>query len=311
MWEVFALRKKMLFLVNPRAGQTELRTNLLEIIDVFTAGGYDVTVHTTQHQGDLTDWIAQYGAQFERIVCAGGDGTLNEAVSGLMRLENRPALGYIPGGTVNDVAHTLGISREPVKAARDIISGIPQAIDVGNFCGDRWFTYVAGFGAFTDVSYETPQSEKRLLGRLAYLLNGAKTLDKIRPIPMRMQVGDRVIEEEVLLGLVCSTTSVGGFRPRTPMLKSVSLDDGLFEVIVVKKIASIQDLSGISTLLTRGEFDPNYFHTFQTDRIRFDFPAPVKWTLDGEFGGALQSVEIRNASRAFEILSPSANETHF
>ncbi len=299
------MRKKMLFLVNPKAGQTELRANLMEIIDIFTAGGCDVTVHTTQSQGDLTDWIARYGGEFDRIVCAGGDGTLNEAVSGLMQLENRPALGYIPGGTVNDVAHTLGISREPVKAAREIISGVPQTIDVGNFCGDRLFTYVAGFGAFTDVSYETPQSEKRLLGRLAYLLNGAKTLDKIRPIPMRMQVGDRVIEDEVLLGLVCSTTSVGGFRPKTTLLKGASLNDGLFEVIVVKKIASLQDLNGISILLTRGEFDPKYFHTFQTDRIRFEFPAPVKWTLDGEFGGSRQSVEIQNTRRAVEILVPS------
>lgn len=305
------MRKKMLFLVNPKAGQLEIRTNLLEIIDVFTAGGYDVTVHTTQSQSDLTAWIAQHGGAFDRIVCAGGDGTLNEAVTGLMQLENRPALGYIPGGTVNDVAHTLGISRESVKAARDIISGVPQAIDAGNFCGDRWFTYVAGFGAFTDVSYETPQSEKRLLGRLAYLLNGAKTLDKIRPIPMRMQVGDRVIEDEVLLGLVCSTTSVGGFRPKVPVLKGVSLDDGLFEVIVVKKIASIQDLSGISTLLTKREFDPKYFYTLQTDRIRFEFPTPVKWTLDGEFGGAHRSVEIQNTRRAFEILVPLKDETRF
>ena len=302
------MRKKMLFLVNPKAGQLEIRTNLLEIIHVFTAGGYDVTVHTTQRPGDLTEWIAAYGEQYDQIVCAGGDGSLNEAVSGLMQLENRPALGYIPGGTVNDVAHTLGISREPLKAAQDIICGVPQAIDVGRFCKDRWFTYVAGFGAFTDVSYKTPQSEKRLLGRLAYLLNGAKTLDKIRPIPMRMQVGDRIIEEEVLLGLVCSTTSVAGFRPKMSLLKDVSLNDGLFEVIVVRNIVSIQDLNGIGTLLTKREFDPKYFHAFQTDRIRFEFPTPVKWTLDGEFGGALQSVEIENANKAVEILVPRKEE---
>lgn len=305
------MRKRMLFLVNPKAGQSELRTNLLEIIDVFTAGGYDVTVHTTQSQGDLTQWIAQHGGQFDRIVCAGGDGSLNEAVSGLMQLENRPALGYIPGGTVNDVAHTLGISREPVKAAQDIISGVPQAVDVGKFCADRWFTYVAGFGAFTDVSYETPQSEKRLMGRLAYLFNGVKTLDKIRPIPMRMQVDDRIIEDEVLVGLICSTTSVGGFRPKNPILKGVSLDDGLFEVIVVKNMTSLQDLNGIGTLMTKREFDPKYFHTFQTGKIRFDFPSPVKWTLDGEFGGALQTVEIENHHKAVEILVPLKGETRF
>ena len=298
------MRKKMLFLVNPKAGQQELRVNLLEMIDVFTAGGYDVTVHTTQGQGDLTRWVAEYGSRYDRIVCAGGDGTLNEAVTGVMALEERPPIGYIPGGTVNDVAHTLGLSREPVKAARDIISGVPQAIDVGNFCGDRWFTYVAGFGAFTDVSYETPQEEKRLLGRLAYLLKGAKTLGEIRPIPMRMQVNGQVIEDDVLLGLVCSTTSVGGFRPNMPALKNVSLNDGLSEVIVVKHIASLQDLNGIGTLLTKREFDPKFFYTFQTDHICFEFPAEVKWTLDGEFGGAVSKVEIGNHNNAVEIIVP-------
>ncbi len=302
------MRKKMLFLVNPKAGQQELRTNLMEIIDVFTAGGYDVTVHTTQGQRDLTHWIARYGGDYDRIVCAGGDGSLNEAVTGLMQGLDRPPLGYIPGGTVNDVAHTLGISREPVKAARQIIEGVPQAIDVGNFCGDRWFTYVAGFGAFTDVSYETPQAEKRILGRLAYLLNGAKTLGEIRPIPVRVMVEDQVIEDEVLLGLVCSTTSVGGFRPKNSPLKGVSLDDGLSEVILVKKIASVQDLNGIATLLTKREFDPKYFYSFQTNHIRFEFPHEVKWTLDGEFGGALRSVEIRNVHKAVEIMVPRKTE---
>lgn len=299
------MRSKMLFLVNPKAGQQELRTRLMEVIDIFTAGGYDVTVHTTQGPQDLTAWIAQYGEGYDCIVCSGGDGTLNEAVSGLMQLENRPALGYIPCGTVNDVAHTLGISRTPVEAARQIISGVPHAIDVGSFNQNRWFTYVAGFGAFTDVSYETPQEEKRLLGRLAYLLKGAKTLGEIRPIPMRMEVGGQVIEDEVLLGLVCSTTSVGGFRPKMPVIKDIHLDDGLSEVIVVKKISSIQDLNGIATLLTHREFDPKYFYTFQTNEIRFTFPTAVKWTLDGEYGGAPRSVEIRNLHQAVKMIVPA------
>jgi len=296
--------KKLLFLVNPKAGQLELRNNLLEIIDVFTVGGYDVTVHTTQGPRDLTDWLRKYAKDFDRVVCAGGDGTLNEAVSGLVGLEDAPALGYIPGGTVNDVAHSLQISRDPVQAARDIVSGVPLAIDVGQFNESRWFTYVAGFGAFTDVSYETPQEEKRMLGRLAYLLKGAKTLAEIKPIPMRMTVEDRVIEDEVLLGLVCSTTSVGGFRPKAPFMEGISLSDGLSEVIVVKKITAAQDLQAIGTLITKREFDPSFFYTFRTDRIRFDFPTAVKWTLDGEFGGAHNTVEIQNRCRAVEILVP-------
>lgn len=297
------MRQKLLFMVNPKAGQQELRHHLLEMIDVFTAGGYDVTVHTTQSMGDLTRWLVEYGSGYDLIVCAGGDGTLNEAVSGIVQMSKPIPLGYIPGGTVNDVAHTLGLSRDPVQAARDIVFGTPYAMDVGNFCGDRWFSYVAGFGAFTDVPYETPQADKRTLGRLAYLLNGAKSLGGIKPIPMRMYVGDRVVEEEVLLGLVCSTTSVGGFRTRN-LAEDIRLDDGLSEVILVKNISSIQDLNALGALLTRREFDPRFFRTFQTDRIRFEFPRPVKWTLDGEYGGAEQAVEIETIRRAVEIIIP-------
>ena len=298
------MRKKLLFFVNPKAGQLELRVHLIDMIDIFTAGGYDVTVHTTQSPRDLTESIVRDGSDYDLVVCAGGDGTLNEAVSGLMRLEHRPALGYIPGGTVNDVASTLGIPKDPVEAARAILSGTPKAIDIGSFGEDRWFTSVAGFGAFTDVAYKTPQQEKRVLGRLAYLLKGAKSLAELKPIPMRMEVGGLTIEDQVLLGLVCSTTSVGGFKASSALTKGVSLNDGLSEVIVAKSITNIQDLHAISTLLVKREFDPKFFYTFQTDKIKFEFPAPVKWTLDGEFGGAVSAVDIENRNNAVEIIVP-------
>ena len=297
------MQKKLLFFINPKAGQLELRYHLIDMLDVFTAGGYAVTVHPTQTPKDLTEQITRRGSEYDLVVCAGGDGTLNEAVSGLMGLENRPALGYIPGGTCNDVASTLGIPKEPVAAAKAILSGHPQAIDIGSFGPDRWFTYVAGFGAFTDVAYETPQQEKRVLGRLAYLLKGAQTLGGIRPIPMRMTVNGRTIEDEVLLGLVCSTTSVGGFKASSVM-KGVSLDDGLSEVIVAKNITTIQDLNALGTLLVKREFDPKFFYTFQTGQVEFEFPCPVKWTLDGEFGGALDRVHIANHNTAVEIIVP-------
>lgn len=295
--------RKLLFFINPKAGQLELKLKLLDMLDVFAAGGYAVTVHPTQTPRDLTRAIAEKGGDYDLVVCAGGDGTLNEAVTGLMQLENRPALGYIPGGTCNDVASTLGIPKEPVAAAKAILSGHPQAIDIGSFGPDRWFTYVAGFGAFTDVAYETPQQEKRVLGRLAYLLKGAQTLGGIRPIPMRMTVNGRTIEDEVLLGLVCSTTSVGGFKASSVM-KGVSLDDGLSEVIVAKNITTIQDLNALGTLLVKREFDPKFFYTFQTGQVEFEFPCPVKWTLDGEFGGALDRVHIANHNKAVEIIVP-------
>ena len=298
--------KKLLFFLNPKAGQLELRLHFLETINIFTAGGYDVTVHPTQGPRDLTEHLVREGEGYDLVVCAGGDGTLNEAVSGLMRLSRRPALGYIPGGTCNDVAATLGLSRDPVEAAKDILSGHPRAIDIGSFGSDRWFTYVAGFGAFTDVAYVTRQQEKRALGRLAYLLQGAKSLSGIKPIPMTMQVQGQTIEDEVLLGLVCSTTSVGGFRATAANMKDmVRLDDGLSEVIVAKKINNIQDLNAIGTLLVKRQFDPKFFYTFQTDEISFRFPEPVKWTLDGEFGGATKQVEICNRPRAVEIIVPA------
>jgi len=296
------MRKRMLFFVNPKAGQLELRTHLLDILDIFTAGGYDVTVHATQCPRDITNQIMLRGSQFDMIACGGGDGTLNEAVSGLMALEKRPPLGYIPGGTVNDVAATLGLSKNPIEAAKTIVTGRPYTIDIGSFGADRWFTYVAGFGMFTDVAYETPQQDKRIFGRLAYLANGARSLAGVKPIPMRMCVNGKVIEDNVLLGLVCSTTSVGGFH--TKAVQGISLNDGLSEVVVVKNISTPSDLNAIGTLLLKREFDPRFFYTFQTDRVHFDFPVPVKWTLDGEFGGSMTSVEIQNHARSVDIIVP-------
>ena len=292
----------MLFFVNPKAGQLELRNRLMDVLSVFTAAEFDVTVHATQGAGDLTASLLQEAGNYDLIACAGGDGTLNEAVSGLMQLKNRPPLGYIPAGTVNDVAATLGLSRDPVEAARAIVGGTPFAMDIGSLGEGRWFTYVAGFGAFTDVSYQTPQQDKRILGRLAYLLNGVKSLGEIRPIPMTMEVDGQIIEDEVLLGLVCSTTSVGGFRAKQDF--GVKLDDGLSEVVVAKNTKTLADLNGLATLLLKREFDPAFFYTYQVSRVHFSFPKEVKWTVDGEFGGAHTDVEIVNHSRAVEILVP-------
>ena len=154
--------KRLLFFVNPNAGHTEIRSSLMQVIQIFTAGGYEVTVHPTAGPRDLTRQIVERGADYDLIVCTGGDGTLNEATSGLMQLEHRPPLGYIPGGTVNDVASSLGLSRDPVVAAQDIVHGKPFAIDIGAFGENRWFDYVAAFGLFTNVPYQTPQVDKRI-----------------------------------------------------------------------------------------------------------------------------------------------------
>ena len=186
--------KRLLFFINPHAGHAEIRSSLMEVLEIFSVAGYETTVHMTAGPRDITSQIAARGTQYDLIVCTGGDGTLNEAVSGLMALpyEKRPPLGYIPGGTVNDVAATLGLSKDPIRAARDIVAGRLYPLDIGSFGPDRYFTYVAAFGIFTDVPYETPQEDKRIWGRLAYIMNGAGALGRLKDTHVRVWYDDHM-----------------------------------------------------------------------------------------------------------------------
>lgn len=304
------MRKKLLFFVNPNAGHAEIRTNLMEVLQIFSDAGYEPTVHMTSGPRDITRQIAARGQEFDLIACTGGDGTLNEAVSGLMQLSAPPPLGYIPGGTVNDVAATLGLSRDPLQAARDVVSGRPFAIDIGSFGPDRWFTYVAAFGLFTDVAYATPQLDKRIWGRLAYLFNGVRALGDVRPTHVRVRWKDRTEEADVLVGLVCSTTSVGGFRATSKATQDlgIRLDDGLSEVVLVRDIRNLAELNLAAGKILRQDFDCEHFITFQTDAAEFEFEQDVSWTLDGEFGGSVRSVTLRNCRQAVQILVPDGPE---
>lgn len=298
--------KRLLFFVNPNAGHAEIRSSLMQVIQIFTAGGYEVTVHPTSGPRDLTRQIAARGADYDLIVCTGGDGTLNEATSGLMQLQNRPPLGYIPSGTVNDVAGSLGLSRDPVTAAQDIVHGRPFAIDIGSFGTERWFDYVAAFGLFTNVPYETPQADKRIWGKMAYFFNGVQALSEVQAVHARISWDGQTIEDDLLDGLVCSTTSVGGFKTaRTAGGFDISLNDGLYEVVLIRDIKNIAEFSAVAAKLLRMDFqNRDYFITCQTSRIRFEFDRPVAWTLDGEFGGSVRDVEIANHPRAIEMIVP-------
>lgn len=300
--------KKMLFFVNPTAGHAEIRSHLMEILQIFTEGGYAVTVHPTAAPKDLTKRIVEQAEEFDLIVCTGGDGTLNEAVSGLMLLpaEKRPPLGYIPSGTTNDMAFTLGLSRDFLTAAGDIVNGEPFEIDVGAFCEDRSFAYVAAFGLFTDVSYDTPQQDKRVLGRLAYLFSGMRALGEVHPIHVRVTSEGMTQELDVLDGLVCSSTSVAGFHAIKDL--EPSINDGEYEIVLVRDIKSLADFNAAAGCILRGELPEPYFLTFQADRVSFAFDEPVAWTLDGEYGGTETRVEIRNLQRAVRIIVPSKTE---
>ena len=293
--------KRLLFFVNPNAGHTEIRSSLMQVIQIFTAGGYEVTVHPTAGPRDLTRQIVERGADYDLIVCTGGDGTLNEAVNGMMALEKRPPLGYIPSGTVNDVASTLGLSRDPVTAAQDIMHGKSFHMDIGQL-GKRYFAYVAAFGLFTGVPYETPQEDKRVLGRLAYFFNGVKALGDVHAVHAHCEINGEELEADILDGLVCSTMSVGGFKAPSGTL-GIALDDGQAEVVLIRDIKNLLDFHSVATHLLRYEFQNEKEFIFRrTDRIRFRFDEKVAWTVDGEYGGTVTSIDIGVDKRSLNFI---------
>ena len=241
----------MLFLYNPTAGKGRVTADLAAVLDVFTKAGYLTTVYPTQGKADATRIAAELGGQFDRVVCSGGDGTLSETVSGLMQLDHPPVLGYIPFGSTNDCATTLRLPRDPVKAAQTASeTGVPRPWDIGRLNG-RPFVYVAAFGAFTEVSYDTPQDLKNTFGHLAYVMAGIASLPSITPYHLRIECDDQVLEDDFFYGMVCNTISVGGMKALPT--DRVVLDDGLFEVILVRKPTSITDLTDSLQALIRQE----------------------------------------------------------
>ncbi|MDO5142928.1 MAG: YegS/Rv2252/BmrU family lipid kinase [Eubacteriales bacterium] len=292
--------KKMLLIINPQAGRGAMRGKVIDCISAFQQAGYEVTVHVTEGAQDATRVAQRKALLFDRIVCAGGDGTLNETVTGLMQAPVRPPLGYIPAGTTNDFASSLGIPKTPAEAAVIAAGDRLQALDVGRF-NERYFNYIAAFGVFTEVSYATPQQSKNIFGRAAYLFEGMKALTNIKRHRIRVQSVENTIEDEFIYGMVSNTVSVGGFKAITP--DGVSLDDGLYEVLLVYPVENPMELQWlVNDLLTRNT-DSTRFVYFRTARITFEAENEVPWTLDGEFGGAIRRAEIENRSRAITFVT--------
>ncbi len=232
--------KKMLFVFNPRSGKEQIKGQLMEILDIFTRAGYELRVHVTQKQKDAMEVVARLGKKVDVVVCSGGDGTLNETISGMMKLKKMPLLGYIPAGSTNDFATSLGIPKRMPLAAWDIVEGTPFAIDTGTFCEDMNFMYIAAFGAFTEVSYLTSQDRKNLLGHQAYMLEGVKSLAGLKPYHMKVEWDGQVLEEDFAFGMVTITIRVGGFMGLVNLY--VALYDGLFEVLLIRMPRTPVDL---------------------------------------------------------------------
>lgn len=294
-------KKKMLFIYNPHAGKANIRSNLLDIIDIFTKAEYEVTVHPTQTAGDAIVVTKERSKDYDIVVCSGGDGTLDEVVTGMMQCPKKVTIGYIPAGSTNDFADSLHIPRNMIKAADAIVNGIEFSCDIGAF-NDDTFVYIAAFGLFTDVSYETRQDVKNLLGHMAYLLEGMKRLSMIPSYKIKIHYQDEWIENEFMFGMITNSESVGGFKKITG--KWVELDDGMFEVTLIKKPKNPLELNSILTALVLEDIDTEYMYCFRTDHIELESEEEIAWTLDGEFGGNHQKTIIVNCKKAINIMIP-------
>lgn len=292
------MEKKLLFVYNPRAGKAQIRTKLSDILTVFAAAGYELTVFPTGGHDDARRAVAERHPDYDLVVCSGGDGTLDEVVTGMIQSGIRTPIGYIPAGSTNDFGGSLGLPKNMVKAAETVVTGQNFPCDIGSFNNDV-FVYIAAFGLFTDVSYETNQDMKNVLGHMAYLLEGVKRLSAIRSFPMKVTCGDRVIEEDFLFGMITNSVSVGGFKNITG--KKVKLDDGVFEVTLIKRPGNAAELNDIMRSLLDRDIAANGMYCFRTAEITFESQEPVAWTLDGENGGSHEKVVIRNLCKRMEI----------
>ena len=294
--------KKLLFIYNTHAGKGRARLHLAEMQDAFAAAGWTITAHPTRGAGDAAGTARAFGAQYDRIICSGGDGTLHEVVAGVLDLpaEERPEVGYVPAGTTNDFAKNLKLPRGMAAMAEVAAAGVPRPVDVGKF-NDECFIYVAAFGAFTDVSYNTPQQFKNLFGHLAYLLEAGARLGTIRPYPLAVEHDGGVIEGEFAYGMVSNTVSVGGIKGGPGRL--VKLDDGLFEVALVRQPKNPIQLQAMVRALLQGTSDEEGgVISFQTGQLRVTCPEELPWTLDGEYGGAPRTACILNERGAVTVV---------
>ena len=297
--------KKLLFVMNPNAGQRKGAKHLAEIIGAFNEAGYEVTVYMTTGPGSGTGIVRDRVRDFDLVVCAGGDGTLNETISGVLEAGSDCPIGYIPCGSTNDFASTLKLSMDPVQAAWDIVTGKPVPYDVGKW-NDRYFSYIASFGAFTRVSYTTPQNLKNSLGHLAYVLSGITEIPQIRSIPLTLELDGEKIEGNYLFGAVSNSTSVGGVFTLNPRL--VDLRDGKFEVMLVRMVRDPAELAACALALQDQTYDCGAITFRSASKITITQSPDLLWTLDGEKGEGAETIHIENLHQAIRLMQRQEEE---
>lgn len=291
--------QKLLFIFNPKSGKGLIKNHLMDVIDIMVKAGFEVTVHPTQSRGDATQKVIADGAKYDRIVCSGGDGTLDEVVTGFRKAELKMPLGYIPAGSTNDFARSLNISSDMAKAAKIAVGDHIFSCDVGKFNGDT-FVYIAAFGMFTDLSYETPQTLKNILGHMAYVLSAAKSLLSIPSYQMVVDVDGTVIEGKFIYGMITNSLSVAGFQGLTG--HDVEFDDGEFEVTLIKTPKNVEELNAIILYFTNLTSTSSMIYTYKAKKVKVVSEKEVPWTLDGEFGGNHTLVAIENCQKKINLL---------
>ena len=291
--------KKLLFVMNPYAGQKRANQFLPDIISLYNRAGYDVIAHMTAGPGDAIQVVKRHAPSMDLIVCCGGDGTLNETISGVLRSGVDVPVGYIPAGSTNDFAASMKLSTNIMQAAQDILDGTPTPYDVGDF-GGRYFSYVASFGAFTRASYDTPQSIKNVLGHAAYLLEGIQELSQIRKEHIRMELDGQVIEDDFLFGAISNATSVGGILTLDP--KQVDLCDGKFEVLLLRAPRNLTEISECILAVQSQKYNCAMITFRSTSHVRVYADSAMPWTLDGEKEEGRSCIDVRNLHHAIRLI---------
>jgi len=285
--------------MNPYAGMRRANRHLPGILSIFNRAGYDVTAHMTAGPGDGADTVARLAADMDVVTCCGGDGTFNETVNGILRSGADVPIGYIPAGSTNDFAASLQLPTHILDAAQAIVEGTPHRYDVGQFA-DRYFSYVASFGAFTKASYTTPQSIKNALGHTAYILGGIQELSQLRATHMRLELDDIVVEDDFLFGAISNSISVGGILTLDP--KQVDMNDGKFELLLVRAPKDLAEISECIQALQTQKYNCRMITFCSTTHVRAIVSPEITWTLDGERAQGQASIDIRNVHNAIRLI---------
>lgn len=295
------MTKDLLFILNPTAGKTHIKDRLFDVISAFSEAGYRVTVFPTRQPMDGRKIVISEGADYDLIVCAGGDGTLDDVVTGYMLSKSSQPLGYIPAGSTNDFARSLGIPLEPMPAVTNITSGHPFAIDVGSFNTTDYFIYIAAFGAFTDVSYSTNQKIKNVFGHAAYIMNSIRSLNSVTSYQATIRYDGKELTDDFIYAMITNSLSVGGMQ-NVMVAEDIKFDDGVFECLLIKTPTNPLELQAIINSLLLSEVNEKYMYCFKAKKVEISSEEEIPWVRDGEFGGNHKHVVIENHQKALQII---------